>query len=67
MSLTANVPYVRSLAVHATLQLMISANNLLFLDVQIMAGGPEAMETLQEDHETRELLQRLEKAMSTVK
>ncbi|CAM9693221.1 unnamed protein product [Ascophyllum nodosum] len=34
---------------------------------KIMAGGPEAMETLQEDHETRELLQRLEKAMSTVK
>lgn len=33
---------------------------------QVMAGGPEAMEELQKDPETAELLQKLEKAMGGI-
>lgn len=35
--------------------------------IQVMAGGPEAMESLQKDPETAELLQKLEKAMESMK
>lgn len=33
---------------------------------QVMAGGPEAMEEMQKDPETAELLQKLEKTMGSI-
>ncbi|CAN0271834.1 unnamed protein product [Pylaiella littoralis] len=49
-------------------ELMVLMQNPKLQEVmkKVMAGGPEAMEELQQDPETAELLQKLEKAMGDI-